>query len=92
MSFGSSRPLVQKWPKFALTVVIVLVLCVQMLAVLPSGVRAGAPGNWTIQTADGVGNVGQYTSLAIGSNGKQYISYYDVTNRDLRYATNAGGS
>ena len=35
-------------------------------------------------------DVGQHTSIAIGSDGVVHISYYDVTNRDLRYASWSG--
>ncbi len=43
---------------------------------------------------DSGGNVGQYTSTAIGSDGFSRISYYDVTNHDLKFVqcTNAACS
>jgi len=37
-------------------------------------------------------NVGWYTSIKTDLNKKAHISYYDYTNRDLKYATNATGN
>jgi hypothetical protein len=52
-------------------------------------------GTWSIETVDGDGgdsdDVGQYTSLALGSSGAVHISYYVSTGRDLRYATRQVG-
>ena len=38
--------------------------------------------------ADSTAAVGLYTSIGIDSTDKVYISYYDGTNRTLKYATN----
>ena len=56
-----------------------------------------ASGTWNTIILDsnsnpGVGNVGRYSSMAIASDDSLHISYVDVSNFYLKYATNSGGS
>jgi hypothetical protein len=43
------------------------------------------PG-YALTTLDGSGNVGQYSSVTIDTDGLGLISYYDATNGDLKVA------
>ena len=43
-------------------------------------------------TVDQGGNVGRYTSLAIGPDERRHITYFDVTNEDLKYAVCAASN
>ncbi|MCF6157375.1 MAG: hypothetical protein E3K32_02110 [wastewater metagenome] len=56
----------------------------------------GFSGSWAAETVDSTGNVGQYTSIVLESDEEVipfiFIVYYDATNGDLRFATNATGS
>jgi hypothetical protein len=71
---------------------IVLGAVIALLSGLHQSLGAGAdervierPG-FSLITRDGSGNVGQYSSIAIGADGLALISYYDATNGDLRVA------
>jgi len=54
-------------------------LFVALLTVTPA-----AALEWSVQTVDSVGRVGEYTSLALDSNGYPHISYHNSTT--LKYA------
>jgi hypothetical protein len=47
-------------------------------------------GQWNITTVDS-GGVGWYSSIKVDPLDNAYISYYDIVNRSLKYATNAKG-
>jgi hypothetical protein len=46
---------------------------------------------WVYETVDASPGVGQYASIAVDSNGKIHISYWDAINGELKYATNMLG-
>ncbi len=47
---------------------------------------------WKYETIDISNGVGRYASIAIDTNNKVHISYYDDDNGALKYATNVAGS
>ena len=56
-----------------------LVFCIVMSVLMPSAHGADAK-----VTADRSGNVGLFTSIVLDSLGFPVVSYWDVTNRDLK--------
>ena len=55
------------------------------VAVLATAGGAFADG-WQVETVDDYGQVGWHTSIAIDSNNNPHISYFDLSNGDLKYA------
>jgi len=53
------------------------------------GDDAATLDSWITYTIDSEGDVGSWTSIAIDSNDKVHISYFDDIYDDLKYATNA---
>ncbi|MFO1312309.1 MAG: hypothetical protein U1F41_09625 [Burkholderiales bacterium] len=49
-------------------------------------VNAACSGSATITTVDSIGNVGRFVSIAIGGDGLPVLSYWDVSNADLKVA------
>lgn len=49
-------------------------------------------GDWRIQTVYAVGDVGQYNDIAIDTNNRPHICFYDATYGDLMYARWTGSS
>ncbi|MGB0313131.1 MAG: putative Ig domain-containing protein, partial [Poseidonia sp.] len=61
-------------------------------AMSPTATPTNSGGAIPSGIIDSDGNVGEYTSIAIDSNGFKHISYRDVTHSDLAYATDQSGS
>lgn len=48
--------------------------------------------NWTKEIVDGENDAGNYTSIAVDTNGIVHISYHEFTNDTLKYASGTSGS
>jgi hypothetical protein len=44
------------------------------------------PGDWSTETVDAAGSVGEYASIAVSTAGDPVIAYYDNTNDALKFA------
>ncbi len=49
-------------------------------------------GIWVTETVDSLGDVGQYTSIAVDSGSNVHISYFDAANKALKYARKDGAT
>ncbi len=66
-------------------------LLISVLFIFMASWAEGAT-TWITETVDSEGDVGKNASIAVDSRGNVHISYYDATNKYLKYATNASGS
>ena len=64
-----------------------IIMILSAMALPQTANSESTDGNeWNIETVDSVGDVGQYTSLALDIHGYPRISYYDLVNTNLKYA------
>jgi hypothetical protein len=54
--------------------------------------ECGEWGDFSVETVDKTGKIGEYSSMKIDSNGKVHMVYYNRSYAALKYATNKSGS
>ena len=83
-----------KWITAVTLTVVIITACFVSLSSSnpPNTLSARIALSTSIQTIDRIGYVGEDTSIAVDSNDRIHISYYDATNTALKYATDASGS
>jgi hypothetical protein len=55
-----------------------------------AGTKGSSSWSWAPEIVDTAGNVGKYTSIAADASNNIHISYYDVTNANLKYIVKTG--
>lgn len=55
-------------------------------------IATNASGSWSTQTVGDSGNTGEFSSIALDSSNKIYVSYNNYTSSGFKFATNASGT
>jgi hypothetical protein len=63
-----------------------------VVLLLFSSVGFASASQWIIETVDNINPWTAKISLALDSNGKTHISYFDTSNKSIKYANNVSGS
>ena len=92
-NLGDRSPVFQGHSGTLRTLAIAMISAILIMGVfiMPFDSISAEAGIWTSTVIDYQGDVGQYSSIAIDSDGDIHISYYDQTNESLRYASKTSG-